>query len=74
MCQPDLTVLTFDWKEGSTRPVPNYHVDHECVNWEQLQGWVDQHSFSLDDGAIRDPNGEWRERLPRLEWILVSKF
>ena len=65
MCQPDLTVWTFDWKAGFDSPVPNHHVDHECVNWDKLQDWVDRNSFSLDDGLIRSPNGEYRERLLR---------
>jgi hypothetical protein len=58
MCQPDLTVWTLDWIPGSPDPVSNHVVDHECVDWNHLEDWVDQRSFSLHENLIRRPDGK----------------
>jgi hypothetical protein len=58
MCQPDLTVWTLDWMPGNPDPVSNHVVDHECVDWNHLEDWVYQRSFSLHENLIRRPDGK----------------
>ena len=37
MCQPDLTVEVKDLEKGG---VNGFGTEHQCINWEQLIGWV----------------------------------
>ena len=59
MCQPDLSLVTYDWVDYLTEPEPNLNIRHECVDWERLEGWADMHAFSMWDerGLVRRPNG-----------------
>ena len=49
MCHADTSAVTFDWKPQYRRPWPNFSVDHTCVNWEALDDWASERSFSAFD-------------------------
>ncbi|KAF2717511.1 hypothetical protein K431DRAFT_315697 [Polychaeton citri CBS 116435] len=49
MCNPDLSVVTMEWKPHYRRPWPNFNVDHTCVNWEVLDEWASRRSFNIFD-------------------------
>ena len=58
MCVPDLTLYTYDWIPPRTDPVPNHGVKHACVDWNQLDEWVEERRFSLADQLIRRADGK----------------
>ncbi|CZS88192.1 uncharacterized protein RCO7_01155 [Rhynchosporium graminicola] len=41
MCRADVTVFPFHWKSGTRLPSPTWSQNHECVNWDVLQKWMD---------------------------------
>ncbi|KAG1741002.1 hypothetical protein EDB19DRAFT_1707297 [Suillus lakei] len=43
MCNGDVTMITYDWKEGSTKPLADFDVPHQCRNFEKILDWVDEH-------------------------------
>lgn len=49
MCNPDLSILTYDWLPNYRKPWANFTVDLECVDWEILDGWAGERAFSLFD-------------------------
>lgn len=49
MCHADTSVLTFDWRPNWRTPWPNFSVDHTCVDWDALDSWAAERSFSLFD-------------------------
>lgn len=49
MCHADISIYTYDWIPGYRKPWPNFKVDHECVNWDILNGWAKERAFSLFD-------------------------
>ncbi|KAK4870691.1 hypothetical protein LT330_005039 [Penicillium expansum] len=51
MCHADISIYTYDWIPNYRKPWPNFRVDHECVNWELLDDWAKEHSFSIYDQA-----------------------
>ena len=40
ICNPDLSIYTYDWIPSQRKPWPNFVIDSECVNWEMLDGWA----------------------------------
>lgn len=58
MCVPDLTIYTYDWLEGrDDEPMPNHYVKHACVDWGELEQWVEKRRFSYADKLIRRSDG-----------------
>ena len=57
MCAPDLTIFTYDWVKDDPEPVPNHTVKHMCVDWSQLEDWVDERQFSSSEDLIRRSDG-----------------
>ncbi|ETN38308.1 uncharacterized protein HMPREF1541_06339 [Cyphellophora europaea CBS 101466] len=57
MCQPDLSLRSVYWREDGLSAAANNSITHECVNWDALQEWVDQHSISAKDEAVQRPDG-----------------
>ncbi|PHH75343.1 hypothetical protein CDD82_4485 [Ophiocordyceps australis] len=49
MCHADLSVVAFEWKQHIRTPIPNFHVDQACVDWEQIDAWAAKRSFSIFD-------------------------
>ncbi|TAQ89788.1 hypothetical protein B7494_g1865 [Chlorociboria aeruginascens] len=49
MCNPDTSVVTFDWIPNYRQPSPNFAIDHTCANWEMLDSWAAARSFSAYD-------------------------
>jgi hypothetical protein len=35
-CNADVVPITTVWKDNNPMPMGNFHVAHECVNWELL--------------------------------------
>ncbi|KAK0724133.1 hypothetical protein B0H67DRAFT_549984 [Lasiosphaeris hirsuta] len=49
MCHADLSVVTFWWHPEMRKPMPNFHLDQTCVNWDRLDAWASKRSFSIFD-------------------------
>lgn len=49
MCNADFFVGTFEWRSNWRRPRPNYIVDHICVDWDSLESWAMERTFSVFD-------------------------
>lgn len=49
MCHADTSIVTFDWRPNWRRPWPNFSVDHTCVDWDALDDWAAERSFSAFD-------------------------
>ena len=49
MCNPDVTILTYDWMPNYKKPWPNFNINGECVNWDKLEAWAEERAFSLFD-------------------------
>ncbi|ROW05056.1 hypothetical protein VSDG_00637 [Cytospora chrysosperma] len=49
MCHADLSVVTFWWHPEMRKPMPNFHIDQTCVNWDALDAWASKRSFSIFD-------------------------
>ncbi|KAI0154991.1 hypothetical protein GGR57DRAFT_102205 [Xylariaceae sp. FL1272] len=47
MCNPDISIYTHVWIPGYRKPWPNFDVEHECINWEVLNGWAIENSFDM---------------------------
>lgn len=71
MCRPDIALITYDWRDDKPNPWPNFEVEHECVNWNSLQEWASQNSFTLGGGIVSHPIygkefiGSWQE-----DWLI----
>lgn len=48
-CHADTSVVTFDWIPNYRRAWPNFHIDHTCADWEKLDAWAAERSFSIFD-------------------------
>lgn len=58
ICQPDLGIRAIAWnpdKPGAA--FANNTVDSACVNWDAVQDWTRQHSFSEEEKLITAPDG-----------------
>ena len=71
MCAPDLTIFTYDWVTGDPEPVPNHTVKHMCVDWNQLEEYVDERQFSSSEELIRRSDGGFHPRLSRESRVLT---
>ncbi|RDA84055.1 hypothetical protein CP532_0777 [Ophiocordyceps camponoti-leonardi (nom. inval.)] len=49
MCHADLSVVTFDWLPGRRKPWPDFKIEQTCVDWERLDRWAAERSFSIFD-------------------------
>ncbi|KJA17777.1 hypothetical protein HYPSUDRAFT_45945 [Hypholoma sublateritium FD-334 SS-4] len=41
MCNPDTTMITFDWVRGFSTPYPDFNTEHQCMNYDKLLAWQD---------------------------------
>ena len=56
MCRGDSTLITFHWGHTVKLPQPDFTLEHECVNWDSLVGWVEQHSINVfEEGMLVHP-------------------
>ena len=39
--------MTFDWVDNNRAPQPHFDIEHECKNWESIDGWARDHAFDI---------------------------
>ncbi|KAI9733818.1 MAG: hypothetical protein M1818_007085 [Claussenomyces sp. TS43310] len=49
MCNPDLSVLTFNWLPDIQGPWPEFESEHQCANWEKIDAWAGQRAFNMSE-------------------------
>jgi hypothetical protein len=60
VCQPDLGVRAIAWNPDKLGVAfANNTVDSACVNWDAVQNWTRQHSFTEEEGLITRPDGKY---------------
>ncbi|GAB7353816.1 hypothetical protein MBLNU459_g4192t1 [Dothideomycetes sp. NU459] len=56
MCNPDLSLVTFDWLPDYEKPWPNFDGKHECADWGKVHDWAQGRSFDIfQKGLIVHP-------------------
>ena len=40
ICHGDISLVTFDWVEHDLHPFPNFNVNRECRNWDNILEWT----------------------------------
>jgi hypothetical protein len=64
VCQPDLGVRAIAWNPDKLGVAfANNTVDSACVNWDAVQNWTRQHSFTEEEGLITRPDGKYTPKL-----------
>jgi hypothetical protein len=59
ICQPDLGVRAIAWNPNQPGVAfANNTVDSACVNWDAVQEWTRQHSFTEEEKLITRPDGK----------------
>lgn len=48
MCQADTSLITMRWKPDQALPGANFSSPHECVNWKNLEDWLEPRAISID--------------------------
>lgn len=83
MCNADFSVGTFEWRPNWRRPRPNYIVDHTCVDWDSLESWAMERTFSVFDqkslihpelGGFRSVRTMFSDRLANGDPKLRNRF
>lgn len=61
MCQSDLSLYTYRWKEGQNEPEVITGMPHVCVDFEAVMDWVSKRTFSINDRLLQSPyqDGPW---------------
>jgi hypothetical protein len=49
MCKADYSLITYDWLPTFPRPWGNWAIEEECIDWEKLDAWAGERSFSIFD-------------------------
>lgn len=56
MCRTDVAIQTYSWIPTLRIPWANFETEHECQNWDALDGWASQRAFDLyDPKMLRHP-------------------
>lgn len=50
MCRGDPALATSFWRDAL--PTSRAYSDHECVNWEALDGWARSRMLDMNDPEI----------------------
>ena len=57
VCHGDVTVVTYDWLHDDPIPMPRWEVEHECVDWNELDAWALNRRVSVsEEGMIVHPD------------------
>ncbi|KAI0432185.1 hypothetical protein F5Y09DRAFT_166537 [Xylaria sp. FL1042] len=47
MCRADMSPMTFDWTLKSRVPEANFDTDHECINWNKVEAWLEERRVDI---------------------------
>lgn len=52
MCHGDVSLHTYEWKDGYRWPWPSMRTEHQCRNWDKLMDWSKEHYVASLTGPI----------------------
>lgn len=56
MCRTDVAIQTYSWIPNLRIPWANFETEHECQNWDALDGWASLRAFDIyDPKMLRHP-------------------
>ena len=57
MCNVDISMITYGWdpKERHGTPVPDFNMQHQCVNYDRFSQWAKKHRFSIIGPILQHP-------------------
>ena len=55
MCQGDMSLYTYRWKEDQDEPAIVAGMKHICVDFNNIMDWAKKRSFSLNDRLLQSP-------------------
>lgn len=47
MCNADMTLYRYHWRNDTLKPKPTVMSPHICLDWKRLQDWLDVHEFDI---------------------------
>lgn len=59
MCNTDLHILTYDWVDHVDYPWPDFSINRQCRNYDNLLDWVYERRARVNapDGLLKRPEG-----------------
>ncbi|KAI1263403.1 hypothetical protein F5Y18DRAFT_429092 [Xylariaceae sp. FL1019] len=42
-CHMDIAIGSYEWKEGHSKPWPNFGIKRECHRWDDINRWASRH-------------------------------
>ncbi|KAF2170713.1 hypothetical protein M409DRAFT_19527 [Zasmidium cellare ATCC 36951] len=63
LCTADAGMVTYQWRENSHIPYPDFGVNRQCRDWRQLVAWRDEHAVDLDKYMVYKKPG-WVKNVP----------
>lgn len=52
MCRGDTSPFTFRWTPNSRVPETDFVADHECVDWERMESWMEEHKVNIYEHGV----------------------
>ncbi|PFH57163.1 hypothetical protein XA68_15423 [Ophiocordyceps unilateralis] len=47
MCRADTAIFPYHWTDGTRLPSPTWFQKHECVDWDDLTGWLEKRRIDI---------------------------
>lgn len=47
MCAGDVSLVTMKWSPYLREPIANWTAPHECVNWDNIENWAEEHVYDV---------------------------
>ncbi|KAI0098916.1 hypothetical protein GGR51DRAFT_417984 [Nemania sp. FL0031] len=71
MCSADLHIITYDWVDHVDYPWPDFSINRQCRNWDDVMAWVHQRRVmtSAPDGILTRPDGVATRPVEPVEYI-----
>lgn len=52
MCQGDVAVLTYEWRDGMLNPYPDFKMERECRKWDNIMEWTKARHVDINTDII----------------------
>ena len=69
-CNANLDLITYNWMEIQSDPVPDFNVNMVCRDWEGLTAWQDQMAIDMAEWPWQRQGGERNVSAPWQWWEL----
>ncbi|OKL57207.1 hypothetical protein UA08_07365 [Talaromyces atroroseus] len=43
LCKPSVELISYNWVKGQKHPFPDFDINHQCWDYEQLLAWQERH-------------------------------